>query len=130
MLVTILRIEQGKDGTVGILSIDGETQCYTLELPWMDNKRNISSIPAGNYVCKRYSSNAHPDTFEITDVYNRSYILFHVANTIDDLQGCVGLGTEIGYLIGKRAVLNSTKAFNSFIDATSGRDKFNLLVLN
>lgn len=128
MFAEIRRLEQSEEGTLGVLLIEGRIFCYTLERPWMMNERNISCIPTGMYVCKRYHSQNHPNTFEVTDVHNRSYILFHVANTINDLQGCIGLGEEVGYLMGQRAILNSTHAFNSFIDITSGFDEFTLKI--
>lgn len=71
--------------------------CETLERPNLHNQRDdkttpendSSCIPEGRYICKRYSSPKHPDTWEITGVPNRSKILLHPANTIDQLLGCI-----------------------------------------
>ena len=35
--------------TIGRLFINGESFCDTLENPWIDNQRNISCIPEGQY---------------------------------------------------------------------------------
>ena len=35
--------------TIGNLYLDGEWLCDTLENPYLDNQRNISCIPAGQY---------------------------------------------------------------------------------
>ena len=35
--------------TIGKLYLNGELMCDTLENPWLDNQRNISCIPDGQY---------------------------------------------------------------------------------
>jgi hypothetical protein len=35
--------------TIGELFLNGEKMCDTLELPYKDNQRSISCIPAGEY---------------------------------------------------------------------------------
>ena len=94
-----------QEATIGVI-IDQETGkhiCKTLERPNLNNQRDnkatkeneSSCIPEGLYVCKKYSSPKYPDTWEITDVLNRSAILFHAANYIDQLLGCVATATSI-----------------------------------
>jgi hypothetical protein len=38
-----------EEGTNGTLFNSGKFLCHTIELPWNDNKRNISCIPEGTY---------------------------------------------------------------------------------
>jgi len=117
--LTITRLQDHEtEGTFGVLSIGHDVFCVTLELPDKENASNISSIPAGQYTCRKYSSARFPKTWEITNVPNRSYVLFHVANKASDLRGCVGLGQYFGRLEGKRAVRNSGHTFKEFIDIT------------
>ena len=38
-----------EESTIGTLYLNGERMADTLENPYLDNKRNISSIPSGQY---------------------------------------------------------------------------------
>lgn len=93
------------EATIGII-IDQESGkhiCRTLERPDLNNQRDnkatkeneSSCIPEGIYVCKKYSSPKYPDTWEITGVPNRDRILFHSANYVHQLLGCVATATTI-----------------------------------
>lgn len=91
--VEILRRESSKVyGTLGILSINKKIFCCTIEESDCENESNISSIPTGQYICRRYSSARYPNTFEVIDVTGRSGILFHAGNTEKDTQGCILVG--------------------------------------
>lgn len=93
----------------GILLVNEEPICYTIELPWRDNKPNKSCIPEGTYqVEKRYSERFKRHMI-IKGVPGRSLILFHPANdAIKELRGCIAPVTSFsGYGRG----VGSTKAF-------------------
>ena len=70
----------------------------TLELPWLDNKRNISCIPEGEYECVRYKSAKRGIVYKVLSVEDRSDILIHIGNYAAgkrvDTKGCIlpGLG--------------------------------------
>ena len=70
----------------------------TLELPWKDNKRNISCIPEGVYWVKKRKASESPtkkyDHFIIENVPNRSYCLWHGGNYNTQIQGCILIGAE------------------------------------
>lgn len=104
-VLTLKRITQG-DHTYGVLIWKNEPLGVTLELPWRNNQRNISCIPAGNYICSRYRSPTHGDCYFISDVPNRSHILIHAGNTLKDTQGCI----LVGRLFEKDAILRSRSA--------------------
>jgi hypothetical protein len=93
----------------------------------MNNQKSISCIPTGEYICKRYSSQKFGETYEITDVPNRAYILFHAGNfPIKDSEGCVLVGEEkMGDTI---AVSNSKKAMKRFRDTLKDIDEFTILI--
>ena len=77
----------------GRLYLDGELLCYTLERPWLDNKRGASCIPTGvSQGAVQHSPHFQRDLPELLDVPGRSQILMHVGNTIADSQGCILLG--------------------------------------
>jgi len=123
----ILRLEKYQ-GTFGVLLLDFELFCWTIERPWADNLPNVSCIPEGDYFCERHDSPKFGDTFEVMSVPNRSLILFHPANYVEDLQGCVGLGKEIGWMGQKRMVKESKDAFTSFMKKLEGETLFKLRI--
>lgn len=102
----LLREQCSKDlPTLGALYFNRKLICYTLELPWKDNKKGISCIPAGVYKCAYVNSPRFGQALKVFDVPNRKYILFHVGNFLKDTHGCILLGSEIspgGDLIGSR----------------------------
>ena len=87
------------DCTLGRLSIDG-FQCFTLELPDLDNQRNISCIPAGTYKARKYQSPSKGLCFLLEDVPNRTYIEIHAGNYTRQIQGCILVGDGIKFLDG------------------------------
>ena len=105
MIVSKLLLERyshGEKQTIG--SLFGVTnmssvvfQCDTLELPWRDNKKNISCIPTGVYKVKKRYSEKHKNHLHITGVTGRSYILIHSGNYNTHTLGCVLVG-ELAYI--------------------------------
>lgn len=71
----------------------------------------------------------YPDTFEVTGVQGRSYILFHSGNVEGHTEGCILLGEKIGKLREDRAILNSGKTFNNFIKELVLQDEFKLTIV-
>jgi hypothetical protein len=106
--------------TIGRLTVDGQFYCYTLELPWLENACNISCIPSGSYIIKMIDSPKFGSCYQLSDVCGRTHILIHSGNTVDDIEGCILLGTSCGVLNGKEAVLNSKSAINSFHSLLGG----------
>jgi len=82
--------------TIGKLFINGESFCDTLENPWLDNQRNISCIPEGQYKVRlrlaRESATRDYLHLLVQDVPNRDYILFHRGNYPSQTQGCILVG--------------------------------------
>lgn len=124
----LIRLEQGAAGTFGVLRLDGQVFCVTLELPDEDNKKNISCIPTGEYLCRKVESPKFGVTYEVADVPDRDHILLHPGNVVGDTSGCVLLGKHFGRLRGDRAVLNSGKTFKRFMDACAGTETFPFVV--
>lgn len=111
---TLTRGFMSKDVTLGYLKADGENHepIYTLELPWLQNRRQKSCIPTGVYRCVNYYGKRFSDVYEVTEVPSRDAILIHAGNTVDDIQGCILLGLSAGQIKGKPAVLESRKAID------------------
>lgn len=95
--VLLQRFQTTVKQTLGILFfIKGDGQlfvCKTLELPWLNNQRNISCIPPGIYTCEwNYSPKFQKETYEIRNVPDRTGIRIHSANFYYSLLGCIALG--------------------------------------
>ena len=123
------RIAETEDGTFGVLLDAGVPFALTCEPEDKDNQQGISCIPEGAYECKRrmYHRRGY-EVFEVTDVPNRTNILFHRGNTEDDTQGCILIGEQFEALGDKAAVLNSGKGFQEFMKRLYDKDTFTLYI--
>jgi hypothetical protein len=93
---------------------------YTLERPYLSNMRFISCVPPGEYELLDHNSVRHGQTIKLSNpdlhVYpnakasGRYGILFHSANVVNELQGCIAPGLDIGVVSGQWAVLSSGEA--------------------
>ena len=92
----IIRDTFSEKSTLGRLFINGESFCDTLELPYINNERSISCIPAGRYKVRlrtaRESETRDYLHLLVQDVPDRDWILFHRGNTTKDTRGCVLVG--------------------------------------
>ena len=92
----VIRDEFTDKSTIGKLFLNGEMFCYTLELPYLDNQRSISCIPAGEYKVRlrtaKESSTRDYLHLLVQDVEGRSYILVHIGNFPKDTKGCILVG--------------------------------------
>jgi hypothetical protein len=129
--IQITRIRQDDDvQTLGQgIVFDGIEKVFefkTLELPWKDNKKNISCIPPGKYWVEKYQSPTpgRGIVFQFSYVKGRSNVQLHKGNFYDDILGCIlpGVGfTDIdkdGYL----DVHTSGKTMNKLLELMP--DKF------
>ena len=105
MKLTVVRTQFGTDATNGILLIDGQFECYTLEDQYQAVKvMHETCIPEGTYDIKfrtvggfhsKYSErygNAHYGMLHLQDVPNFTYILIHAGNTDEHTSGCLIVG--------------------------------------
>lgn len=127
-IVELIRLEESDDGTFGVLRINKQAFCVTLEPEDRANARGVSCIPAQQYTCRRVKSPTHGICFEVTGVPNRSHILFHSGNTEDHTEGCIILGASFGRVGNKRAVLTSKPTVAAFMEKMKGHDSFHLTI--
>ena len=133
-LINLLLIRDtfSENSVIGELFLNGERMCDTLENPWLDNQRNISCIPEGEYPVRlrlpRESATRDYMHLLVKDVPNRDYILFHIGNSAKDTSGCilVGLGSQQDF------VSNSTLAMDLLIKEVIhlGGENINLIIKN
>ena len=92
----LIRDDMTQDSTLGKLYVDGEYECETLELPWLDNQKSISCIPEGKYNIRIRSADESRsykyNHLIVNEVPNRSYILFHIGNNTSNSKGCILTG--------------------------------------
>ncbi|MCL2182072.1 MAG: DUF5675 family protein [Chitinispirillia bacterium] len=121
--VTLVRKIGTAYGTFGTLMINGAFWADTLEEPWKDNQRSVSCIPAGRYICKLQTRPSNgKQAYYVQDVPGRTGILIHRGNTIDDIEGCILLGTGHGIIKNKWAVINSMVTVETFVSHMRGED--------
>jgi hypothetical protein len=101
------------DGTQGILEWNGTLVCYTIELPWLGNQRQISCIPEGDYFLKKRYSTKFGWHLHLMHVPGRDLILIHPANDAKkELRGCIApvtVHTGIGKGSSSRIALEKLK---------------------
>jgi hypothetical protein len=83
-MFALLSRSYGEKQTTGCLSIyDEDTavfSCKTLELPYLENHKDISCIPPGEYKCDRVTSKKFGICYLLNDVPGRTGIIIHVGN--------------------------------------------------
>lgn len=126
----LLRVGESDGATFGVLLINGAPEFVTLEEPWRDNQRSISCIPTGSYKVKPVNSPKFGNTYEVTKVPDRSHILFHAGNTLNDTQGCILLGMQFAKIEGKSAIVRSRDAMGRFINYLLGQNDIVLEVID
>jgi len=98
MIRVVRTIDNGKQ-TNGVMYVEKDGaivfECFTLELPWKDNKRRESCIPAGTYKAVKHKSPKFGNSVWIKDVPNRAEILIHPANYVRQLLGCIAVGASL-----------------------------------
>ena len=84
--ITLTRDKETAKVTYGALSCE---KIQTLELPWRDNKRKRSRIPAGVYRC---TLDKKINRIRVHDVPGRDGIQVHIGNYSADTTGCILVG--------------------------------------
>lgn len=126
--VTLHRFSKGKNQTIGKLYY-GNVECYTLELPYKNNSRNISCIPVGVYNVERRYSSKYKYHFHVLDVPDRSLILIHHGNFNTQTRGCILVGNDIADINSDGAVdvVNSKATMRMLLSELP--EKFRLRIL-
>ena len=106
-----------------------------VELPYRDNKNNISAIPQGTYnVGKRFTEERGwhfhiQSTFPGAKPFGRSWILIHSSNYASQLLGCIAPGKIWMDVNGRSIGVTDSKAMmKRLVDALP--DKFRLRISN
>jgi hypothetical protein len=131
------RLESGDQGTFGRI-VAGELVLFSGELPWRENRSNVSCIPPGLYRCLwTFSPRFRRMMYLLDPTAPRAGIRKHAANLMGDttlgyraqLNGCIALGERLGWLNGQKALLLSAPAMRRF-ESHMGRKPFTLEIRN
>ena len=136
--LALIRFMDTREGTLGLLMANGRKICLMGELPWRDNRSDISCIPAGTYrvdYLPSSGSGRYRDVYHVQAVPGRFGILIHTGNLTGDVHqglrthshGCLLPGTRVGKIKGQRAVFASRQALAAIHDAVK-RQTFLLAV--
>lgn len=126
----IIRERRSDQGTEGRWIGPGFS-CFTLELPWRDNKNGLSCIPGNRkYVARVVRTPKHGLVYMLFDTAPRVAILEHSGNWAGDItkgykthvQGCILLGKYRGLFQNQRAVLLSRPTVKSMMAAMNNED--------
>ena len=95
----INRLDESQVQTLGVMNVYRKLgllfSLKTLELPYLNNERNLSCIPTGSYNVKLTPSLRHGGLlYEVLDVPGRDGIRFDKANYFSELKGCIAVGLE------------------------------------
>ena len=100
-------------GTNGKLFLNGRLQCYTIELPWLDNRPRVSCIPEGTFRTRWRYSLKFKRHLLLEGVSGRDLILVHPANdAVKELRGCIA---PVSKLTGEGMGSGSAKAFKDLL---------------
>lgn len=106
MKILIQRYSLNDESTLGLLFVNGEFQCYTIEDTY--NKAKVygkTRIPSGIYMLKlrneggmvkKYNTrfNNHRGMLHLQNVKDFQYVYIHVGNKSEDSEGCVLVGNQ------------------------------------
>ncbi|WP_049884280.1 DUF5675 family protein [Vibrio parahaemolyticus] len=110
-------------GMFGEIYWKGKFLGYTVEREWLDNKANVSCVPCGEYELVKHSGKY--DSYALvggtvshytSSQHKRSCILIHTANIDLDVEGCIGVGSNLGYVKRKWAVTNSRNTVQAVLN--------------
>lgn len=129
--IILLERDYLDDRTIGCLSYTQDSKNYefaTIEPKWLNNKKNVSCVPEGEYNAAKYPSKNFRLTFCVS-VQDRTGILFHAGNQAKETEGCILLGEH--FVMRKTGGLwlsNSAKAINYFLESLKDVKSFTLII--
>ena len=100
--ILLTRLTVNSKQTTGYLIVHDKfkthAQFATIELPWLNNKPNISCIPPGTYKARKIYSTTFGWCIQILNVPNRTNILLHFGNFYTNTKGCILTGNSFAHI--------------------------------
>ena len=140
--LTLKRLVEDADSTIGALFLDGKFECFTLEDAYHAEKiAGQTRIPAGSYrvsprtfggVLQSHKKRwGHKMVFEVCDVPNYTDILIHCGNTHEHTRGCILVGSSANAVFRDMSIGNSRVAYQALylkLCDDMHRDNINLTI--
>ena len=138
MRIVIHRVKHDINQTTGILTVLNKNGwpvfvCPCIERGWRDNKKNVSSVPAGTYkLVREWSPRFQRDLYELKGVPGRSECKIHSANFWYQLNGCISPGSYLKELNGDKYqdVAASKRALNDLHRVLNGVEETTISIRN
>ena len=109
-IIQIFRMHNRLDFTMGVVTVNHEFCCYSMEPPDRGNIKDHSCILPGQYYFEVYDSpKFDAKCLKLFDVPGRNFISMHYGNTVKDTKGCILVGQKRGehdYIMESRATLS------------------------
>jgi hypothetical protein len=113
----LIRVEYSENhGTFGVLKLNGEIFCITLEAPWRGGL-DKSCLPEGNHTLVRTLSEQFGQTFEVP---NRC--LLGRGNGVKEAKGNILVGERFAWLAEGRGIYGSPAAFDRLLESLRGQE--------
>ena len=132
MELRLVRFSSGEESTLGLLFVDGEFFCYTLEDQFNEPKVfGETRIPPGRYQIKfrneggmivRYKKRFpwHRGMLWLQDVPDFEWVYLHVGNNDDHTDGCPVIGDgQVQNVTGRGSVTSSVSAYKRFYEVVA-----------
>ena len=108
---------------------EGDFIGFGLECPNLNNEPFKSRINAGTYYANKVKSDERGEFWLLEDANGRDgIILNHIANTVLNVEGCVGFGLCLDTLFTERAITFSAKACKEFMKLTDGETRLRVII--
>ena len=92
----VLERSYHKEGTHGSLFLNNRFLCFTIEPPWLDNRKLESCIPEGSFPLEARYSKKFGNHLLVKDVPQRELILLHPANYVKkEIRGYIAPVSEL-----------------------------------
>lgn len=124
-------------GVIGAVMEDHREEAFgvILELPWRDNRGNISRVWPGCYKATLYKSPRRKGKIVILlkGVPGRRMVEIHIGNTTRDTLGCQIIGESFDWVYRKnrarvRGVLSSRHAMKELLGYLKGAKEFMVII--
>ena len=115
MYINIIRVSENSFGIFSFLEVNGHKLGYTLELPDIKNRQNISCIPRGIYGANVAQHRTFGKIIKLYEVPNRYGIYIHTGNKLEDTQGCILPGLQMELKDKKKFIYHSRNALNNLL---------------
>jgi len=126
-LINLYRLVKNDEGVWGVFVYNYRPFAVSGELPWHDNKDNLSCIPEGCYTAELFNHPNKGRVFKLMDVNSRDGILIHIGNIPKrDSLGCILIGEGFEMFDDMQGIVSSKNALNELLKIV-GPDKQILL---